>query len=62
MTRLQAWLDAIATRRGVDKALRLSPIADLLNKGDSPSILSETQAANAAYTIHAFRKALIHDT
>lgn len=62
MTRLQAWLDAIATRRGVDKALRLGPIADLLNKGDSPSILSETQAANAAYTIHAFRKALIHDT
>ena len=62
MQRLRAWLDAIAKRRGVDKALRLSPIADLLNAGDPSSILSENQAANAAHTIHAFRKALIHDT
>jgi hypothetical protein len=58
--RLQAWLDAIAKRRGVDPALRLGPVATLL-EADTMT-LSENQAAHAAHTIHAFRRALIHDT
>ena len=60
LARLQTWLDAIAKRRGVDPALRLSPVAILL-EADTVT-LSENQAANAAYTIHAFKRALIHDT
>ena len=60
LTRLQSWLDAIAKRRGVDPALRLSPVAKMLQA--DTTVLSENQAANAAHTIHAFRRALIHDT
>ena len=60
LARLQTWLDAIAKRRGVDPALRLVPVAKLLKA--NTMTLSEHQAANAAHTIHAFRRALIHDT
>lgn len=60
LARLQSWLDAIAKRRGIDPALRLSPVAKMLQA--DTTVLSENQAANAAHTIHAFRRALIYDT
>lgn len=59
LARLQAWLDAVAERRALDPALRLVPVATLLNQDDS--ILSEGQAARAAQTIHGFRSAMTHD-
>jgi hypothetical protein len=60
LARLRGWLDAVAERRGVAESLRLSPVADRLHA--STDTLSNSQAAGAATTIHAFRKALIHDT
>lgn len=58
LVRLRAWLDAVAERRGVAEDLRLVPVGNRLNLRETP--LSESQAAGAAHTIHAFRKALIH--
>lgn len=60
LARLRGWLDAVAERRGVAESLRLSPVSDRLRA--STDTLSNSQAAGAATTIHAFRKALIHDT